>query len=158
MQPTCANGSLLLVHSLDGLCIWGRLWVNCQKCQYCFLLIHSWLSFQLCSLFFSTLLLLLLLLRLLSATCALSCNERVMPLKKQWIRPWLFPGNMKSLNMVGHWASGSVSPCINKCFYLMLSQSGICQMDHGLTLSLYDCLFYPSAECMSTECPVTSLL
>lgn len=39
---------------------------------------------------------------------------------------------------------------------LVRSQSGICQTDiKAITLPFYGCgLFYPSIECMSTECPV----
>lgn len=87
-------------------------------------------------------------------------TTRVTPLQDSVISlTVMFPGNMKGINSRGQimwwWCHFKIRG------HAKLSQSGLCQIDRrgGNNSSLlWLCFFYPSAECMSTECPVTSLL
>lgn len=101
-----ASPFLYIMPSLVGLCIWGRYWVNCQKCQYCFLLIHSWMSLRLCNLFFFY----------PTPQCNLCfvIQWKSYVTEMSWNRPlndWMFPGNTKRLHSRGHVVRGDQASC-----------------------------------------------
>lgn len=108
-----------------------------------------------------------------------SYNERVMPLKRSETGlDWMFPGNAKRLVQCAErrpglvWAA-SVSVAVGKLVdrqrVIRFTSTSVvtwyqanqefAKLVKAITLPFYGCvLFYPSTECMSTECPVTSLL
>lgn len=110
------------------------------------------------------------ILLLLSATCASSYNGRVMTPESErdriWDLNWMFPGNTLRWQpqrpwLQGSWWTGSVSPGLPHRMLFLYTRPIRNQpaLTSVITLPLYGCvIFYPSTECMSTECPVTSLL
>lgn len=113
------------------------------------------MSLRLCRLLFSILL-------PLSATCASSYNGRVMPLKgsEKVLDSVLAGGGPQASckRVEGSWWKHVVRVTATLSSRHQADQE-VAEPVKVIPLPFYGrVLFYPSTECMSTECPVTSLL